>query len=107
MAVLLTGDISADIEREILPHLTRHAIRDPQSRAPRQPHLVIAGTAVRVATAVRADQRGTREHVRPPGQEVLRRLEAIGAMVLRTDRHGEISVETDGRQIKFTTFQGR
>jgi competence protein ComEC len=42
-----------------------------------------------------------------PAPEVLRRLEAIGATVLRTDRDGQITIETDGRQIITRTFVGR
>ncbi len=107
VALLLTGDISSDIEREILPQLTRAPIRVLKvahhgSRTSSSQELL---SAWRPQIALISAGRGnTFGH---PATEVLQRLEAIGAMVLRTDLHGQITVETDGRQIKFTTFQGR
>jgi beta-lactamase superfamily II metal-dependent hydrolase len=41
-----------------------------------------------------------------PTPEVLRRLEDIGATVLRTDLDGQITLETDGRRVEFATFEG-
>jgi beta-lactamase superfamily II metal-dependent hydrolase len=41
-----------------------------------------------------------------PAPEVLQRLEAIGATVLRTDLDGQITIETDGNQITTQTFVG-
>jgi len=107
VALLLTGDISSDIEREILPHLTQAPIRVLKvahhgSRTSSSQELL---SAWRPQIALISAGRGnTFGH---PATEVLRRLEAIGATVLRTDRHGQIGVETDGRQITFTTFQAR
>ena len=40
-----------------------------------------------------------------PAPEVLRRLEAIGATVFRTDRDGQITIETDGRSTVSTSAQ--
>jgi competence protein ComEC len=40
-----------------------------------------------------------------PAPEVLRGLESIGARVFRTDLDGEITVETDGRQVRVRTFR--
>jgi competence protein ComEC len=42
-----------------------------------------------------------------PTIEVLQRLEQSGAIVLRTDRDGEITLETDGRSVTTRTFVGR
>ena len=41
-----------------------------------------------------------------PAREVLERLELAGALVLRTDRDGEITVTTDGHAVRWTTFAG-
>jgi competence protein ComEC len=40
-----------------------------------------------------------------PAPEVLRRLEAIGATVMRTDLDGQITIETDGRSLRMATYR--
>jgi competence protein ComEC len=47
---------------------------------------------------------GERNIGRLPHSEVLRRYEYVGARVFRTDRHGAITVMTDGERIKIKTF---
>jgi hypothetical protein len=42
-----------------------------------------------------------------PTPEVLHRLAAIGATILRTDLDGQIELETDGRLVVRRTFAGR
>lgn len=42
-----------------------------------------------------------------PAAEVLHRLQAIGASVVRTDRDGALSVETDGTAVRATAWSGR
>ena len=106
VTVLLTGDISAEVEREILPMLTRsptrilkvahHGSRTSTSRellSEWRPQLAL----------ISAGRGNTFGH---PAPEVLSRLEAIGARVLRTDLHGQITLETDGREIRVKTLQG-
>ena len=39
-----------------------------------------------------------------PSEEVIERLEAVGAKVLRTDIDGAITVETDGRKVRVHAF---
>jgi competence protein ComEC len=39
-----------------------------------------------------------------PTREVLERLEGAGARVLRTDRDGEITVTTNGHDVRWTTY---
>jgi competence protein ComEC len=39
-----------------------------------------------------------------PAAEVLQRLAAIGATVYRTDRDGQITLETDGHQFSVRTY---
>jgi competence protein ComEC len=106
VAILLTGDISAEVERDILPRLTRAPTRVLKvahhgSRTSSSSELL---SAWRPQIALISAGRGnTFGH---PAPEVLTRLAAIGATVLRTDLHGQITVETDGREIRVKTFRG-
>ena len=66
VALLLTGDIGADVERSIVPLLTPARIADPEGRPPRQPHVVLVGAARRVAAADRRHQLRPRQPLRSP-----------------------------------------
>ena len=104
VALLLTGDISSGVEREIAARLTAAPIRllkvaHHGSRTSTSQALL---DAWRPQYAVISAGRGnTFGH---PAPEVLRRLESIGARILRTDRHGQITIETDGRGVDVRTF---
>jgi competence protein ComEC len=103
-AILLTGDISAEVERAIVPHLSPARVRI----------LKVAHHGSRTSTgqffldmwpptiAVISCGRGNR--FGHPAPEVIERLESVGARVLRTDRDGQITIETDGRDVKVRTF---
>jgi competence protein ComEC len=103
VAMLLTGDISADVERAIAPQLTparirilkvaHHGSRTSSSRE------LLESWRPQLAL-VSAGRGNTFGH---PTREVLDRLEAIGATVLRTDRHGQITIATDGRALRWKT----
>jgi competence protein ComEC len=41
-----------------------------------------------------------------PAPDVIRRLEAAGARIYRTDRDGQITIETDGRHLSIRTYLG-
>jgi competence protein ComEC len=107
VGVLLTGDISADVEREIAPRLSRTPIRILKvahhgSRTSTSRELL---DAWRPQYAVISAGRGnTFGH---PAPDVLRRLESIGARVFRTDLHGQITLETDGRRMDVHTYVPR
>lgn len=107
VAVLLLGDVGADVERSILSQLTlaRHRI------------LKVAHHGSRTSTS-----RELLEHWRPqiavisagrgntfghPAPEVLQRLESVGAAVYRTDRDGEVIVEADGTNVRVRTPAGQ
>ena len=96
VAVLLLGDVGAEVERSILPQLTpaRHRI------------LKVGHHGSRTSTS-----QELLEHWRPqialiscgrgntfghPAPEVLRRLDAIGARIYRTDLDGQITIDSDG-----------
>jgi competence protein ComEC len=106
VAVLLTGDISAEVEREIVPLLTPAKTRVLKvahhgSRTSSSDELL---SAWRPQFALISAGRGnTFGH---PAPEVLRRLEAIGAQVYRTDRDGQITLDTDGHDVRVETFRG-
>jgi competence protein ComEC len=104
IAVLLTGDISADVERSIVPLLSpaRTRILKVAHHGSRTSSSAALLEAWRPQIALISCGRGNR--FGHPAPEVLRRLEAIGATVLRTDLEGQITIETDGRQITTHTF---
>jgi len=104
VAILLTGDISAAIERAILPQLTPARIRILKvahhgSRTSSSRELL---ETWRPQVAIVSSGRGNR--FGHPAREVLERLEAIGATVLRTDFDGQITIETDGRALEVETY---
>ena len=106
VAILLTGDISAEIERAILPRLTparlrilkvaHHGSRTSSSRE------LLDGWRPQIAV-ISCGRGNTFGH---PATEVLQRLDAIGAQVYRTDLHGQITIETDGTDVSVRTFVG-
>jgi competence protein ComEC len=106
VALLLTGDVSADIERRIAPQLTparlrvlkvaHHGSRTSSSR-------VLLDSWKPQIALISCGRGNTFGH---PAPDVLARLESIGARVYRTDRDGEITLESDGREVWVTTFTG-
>jgi competence protein ComEC len=105
VAILLTGDISADVERAILPQLTQARIRILKvahhgSRTSSSSELL---ESWRPQMAVISCGRGNR--FGHPTPEVLQRLASMGATVLRTDLDGQITIETDGHSLRTRTFR--
>jgi competence protein ComEC len=107
VALLVTGDVGAEVEREILPRLAparlrilkvgHHGSRTSTSQRlldAWQPHLALVSCG-------RANSFGH------PSPAVLARLRDAGATVFRTDVDGQITVRTDGRQVWVETFRGR
>jgi competence protein ComEC len=96
VALLLAGDIGAGVERAILGQLTPARLRILKvahhgSRTSSSRELL---ESWRPQIAIISCGRGnTFGH---PAPEVLRRLEAIGAAIYRTDLDGQITVESDG-----------
>jgi competence protein ComEC len=106
VALLMTGDIGAAVERTLIPQLTparirilkvaHHGSRTSSSRE------LLESWRPQIAL-ISAGRGNTFGH---PTPEVLQRLESIGARVLRTDLHGQITIETDGRAVSVRTFVG-
>jgi competence protein ComEC len=106
VALLLTGDISGDVERAIAPQLTPARIRVLKvahhgSRTSSSAALLDAWRPqIALVSAGRGNAFGH------PAPEVLDRLQSIGARVYRADRDGEITLTTDGRSVSVRTFTG-
>jgi competence protein ComEC len=106
VAVLLAGDISAEVERSIVPRLTtahfrilkvaHHGSRTSTSEKlidAWRPHIALIGC-------------GRGNPFGHPSAEVLQRLQRAGTSVYRTDLHGQITVETDGHDVRVRTYVG-
>jgi competence protein ComEC len=106
VAVLLLGDVGAAVERGLVDRLMPSRVRI----------LKVAHHGSRTSTSrellerwrpqiavISAGRGNTFGH---PTAEVLQRLESVGATVYRTDLHGQITVETDGREVRVRTFLG-
>jgi competence protein ComEC len=107
VAILLTGDISADIERAILPHVTPAPVRILKvahhgSRTSTSRELL---EAWKPQIAVISCGRGNR--FGHPAPEVLERLEQAGVRVYRTDRDGQIVITSDGAGTNVRTYVRR
>ena len=104
VSILLPGDIGAEVERSLAPHL-----RPSDLSVLKVPHHGSATSssaallaAVRPTVAILSAGRGGWL-----GRGVLERYCAAGAAVFRTDRDGAVTVETDGTRVEVTTFSGR
>jgi competence protein ComEC len=103
VALLLTGDIGADVERALVPGLIHAPIRVLKvghhgSRTSTSTELL---EAWRPSLALISCGRGNR--FGHPAREVVQRLENIGATIKRTDRDGQIELETDGHSVHVQT----
>lgn len=106
VALLLTGDISAATERQILPLLTPAKVRV----------LKVAHHGSRTSTSAELVERwrpqvalvsaGRGNRFGHPAADVIARLQSIGAQIYRTDQHGQITLESNGRRVKVRTFTG-
>jgi competence protein ComEC len=104
VAILLTGDIGADVERAILPRLSNAPVRVLKvghhgSRTSTSEALI---DAWRPHVALISCGRGNR--FGHPAADIITRLERAGVETYRTDLHGAITLRTDGRSVAVTTF---
>jgi competence protein ComEC len=103
VSLVLTGDIGRDVERTLAPEFEPAALRvikvphhgsatssSPEFVSALKPRVALlsAGSTTRVS------------------EESLQRYRDIGAALYRTDVHGAITVDTDGRQVTVSTFTG-
>ena len=106
VALLLTGDIGEDVERATVPRLVPARIRVLKvahhgSRTSTSRELL---EAWRPQIALISCGRGN--PFGHPAPDVIGRLEAIGARIYRTDRDGEVTIDTDGQHVVVKTFTG-
>jgi len=105
--LLLTGDISAAIERELLAasggerplrvlKVAHHGSRTSSSRA-------FLDRYAPVAALVSVGRGNTFGH---PAPDVMAGLRQVRTRVFRTDRDGAVTVETDGRELRVRTWTG-
>ena len=106
VSILLMGDAGASVERDIIPLLRPAPIRILKvgHHGSRTSTSQLFLEAVRPHIAIISSGRGnTFGH---PAPEVAQRLEAIGAHIYRTDRDGQITLESDGHRVRVRTFTG-
>jgi competence protein ComEC len=107
VSVVLTGDIGRDVEREIAP-----AIPFAPLRIVKVPHhgSLTSSTPDFVAAlhpGVVVVSAGRSNHFGHPVPEVLDRYKAAGAEIFRTDRDGQVTVDSDGHSVDVRTFTGQ
>ncbi len=106
VSMLLTGDISSDVERQLLgsldllPIVVLKSPHHGSGTSSSDPFIAAIQPALVLVSSGRANPFGH------PLPHVLARYKAIGAEVLRTDLVGQIDVVTDGRSAQVTTFVG-
>ena len=113
--VLLTGDITAAAEGDVAAEAERDAAGQPAP--PRVTVLKLAhhGSAgsttseflQRTAAAVALVSAGIDDPFGDPSPPTLERLAGAGVDLWRTDRDGEVTVATDGRDVALRSFSGR
>jgi competence protein ComEC len=106
VSILLTGDISSDVEQALLPQLEPARVRVLKvahhgSRTSSSSALL---EAWRPQVAIISCGRGNR--FGHPTRDVLDRLSAVGARVYRTDLDGEVTLDSDGREVRVRTYMG-
>ena len=107
VSMLLTGDIGREVEQALIPTLDllpivvlkspHHGSGTSSSQEfieKLKPRLVVIGVG-------RANPYGH------PVPQVMKRYEESRSLVLRTDRDGQIEIQTDGNTITYSTFTGR
>lgn len=104
VAILLAADAEGEAEERMLD--SRAEVRSDVLQVGH--HGAAAGTTPRwlgsVEPRIAVISCGHRNQYGHPSAEVLGRLEASGARIYRTDRHGAVSITTDGRTLKARTF---
>ncbi len=106
-AILLGGDIAAEAETALArsgADLRSDVLLVPHHGARRSCTDVLLAR-VRPEYAVISARETSAS--RTPHPEVLERLERAGAGIYRTDRHGTVTVETDGGVIRIETYKPR
>jgi competence protein ComEC len=106
VAILLLGDVGAAVERSLVGQLTpaRHRILKVGHHGSRTSTSRELLEAWRPDTVIISCGRGN--SFGHPAPQVIEGLESIGAAIYRTDLHGQISIGTDGREVRIRTYIG-
>ncbi len=107
VSIVLPGDIAKEGEQAVAPLLSRAPIT--VLKAPHHGSAFSSTVpfldAARPAAVVFSEGRGNR--FGHPAPAVLQRYRDRHALIFRTDQDGAIVLDTDGRQVKFSTWSGR
>lgn len=107
VSIVLTGDIGVDVEAALVPDIDPMPLRivkvphHGSVTSSSDPFVRTLGPTIAVVSVGRSNTFGH------PAPSVIRRYEAVGTRLLRTDRDGAISVATDGHTLDVHTFTGR
>jgi competence protein ComEC len=107
VSILLPGDISAEVERELLarippaPFRVLKAPHHGSASSSSDPFLDALKPSIALVSCGRDNRFGH------PAPAVLARYAARHVQVFRTDRDGEIELSTNGRNVEVVTFSGR
>jgi competence protein ComEC len=103
VSLVLTGDLGKEVEWTLAPQFDPAALRvlkvPHHGSATSSSWEFVSALKPRVALL----SAGATTRV---SEEVLRRYRDVGAALYRTDVHGAITLDTDGRQVSVTTFAG-
>jgi len=107
VSVVLTGDIGKAVEEMLVQQLVPAPLRIV--KVPHHGSLTSSTAAFVEAAAPRVAvfSVGRSNRFGHPAAGVVERYERVGAEVLRTDRDGAVTVETDGQTLDIGTFTGR
>ena len=103
VSMLLTGDISREIEHQLIPSLDllpTVILKSPHHGSGTSSSVEFVDAVKPTIVTIGVGRANPYGHPLP---SVLQRYEIVGAAVLRTDRHGQIDVWTDGRSIWSST----
>lgn len=107
VSLLLTGDISREVERELLPTLDLLPTRVLKVAHHGSGTSSAMEFLERVQPKIAVIGVGRGNPYGHPVPYVLERLHRVGTEVFRTDVDGQIEVETDGREVWVRTWTGR
>jgi competence protein ComEC len=107
VSMLLTGDIGREVEHgllpalELLPIVVLKSAHHGSGTSSSEEFINKIRPRVVLISCGRANPYGH------PVPQVIKRYEAVHSAVFRTDRDGQIEIQTDGHKVIATTFTGR
>jgi competence protein ComEC len=105
VSVILPGDIGSDIEQALRASLRPAAVRvlkvahHGSATSTSAPFVEALRPQVAIVSCGRDNRFGH------PVPAVLERLQSVGTRVYRTDHHGAVTIETDGKSVRATTIR--